>query len=131
MNSTYTTARHTALMRETHRGHWNDASNNVFVEDRDSDAVFSTRCGIYEVYHTAEMALDRAEQFLAPEGIGNTSTCPTPWCSRDDAPYIWQGVDDKYCVICPSCQVNGPSAVTEQEAWDDWNGWTKATGGAA
>lgn len=61
-----TQRRHTALMRETHHDHWNDAeSNNVFVDGRPCDAIFSTRCGLREIYPTVTLALARAEQFIA------------------------------------------------------------------
>lgn len=65
MTHTETPARHTALMRETHHDHWNDASNNVFVDGRPCDAIFSTRCGVYETHPTVTLALARAEKFLA------------------------------------------------------------------
>lgn len=48
--------------------------------------------------------------------------CPVPWCSRDDAPHTWQDCADEWCVICPSCGVNGPTRPTEgaaKEAWAD------------
>lgn len=47
--------------------------------------------------------------------------CPTPWCDHSDKPYVWQGPDDQYCVICASCQVEGPSAATEADAMDAWS----------
>ena len=50
--------------------------------------------------------------------------CPTPWCNHADAPYTWQGPDDQFCVICASCQVEGPSKPTEElalEAWESRN----------
>jgi hypothetical protein len=55
--------------------------------------------------------------------------CPTPWCTRDDAPYIWQGVTDRYTVICAVCCVEGPYCDTEAEAIDAWD--TRAPADAA
>jgi len=47
--------------------------------------------------------------------------CPTPWCSHDDAPYVWQGPNDRYCVICASCQVEGPERDSEDDAIEAWS----------
>lgn len=47
-------------------------------------------------------------------------SCPTPWCDHSEPPYVWQGPDDGYCVICAVCQVEGPSRDTEYEAVEEW-----------
>lgn len=47
--------------------------------------------------------------------------CPTPWCQTIETPYVWQGADDKYCIICPGCQVEGPACDTEAEASAAWD----------
>lgn len=57
-------------MRETQHDHWNDAGNDVFVDGRPCDAVFSTRCGLRELHPTREAALARAEKFLADKAKG-------------------------------------------------------------
>ena len=49
--------------------------------------------------------------------------CPTPWCDTEEPPYVWQGPDDRYAIICPGCQVEGPHCDTEAEAGDAWADW--------
>ena len=50
-----------------------------------------------------------------------SARCPTPWCAHDEPPDTWQGCDDKYTVICASCQVEGSYCDTEAEAITAWN----------
>lgn len=52
---------------------------------------------------------------------GDFTACPTPWCSKEDQPYTWQGPDDKWMVICSTCNVEGPNCNTESEAIAAWN----------
>jgi hypothetical protein len=46
--------------------------------------------------------------------------CPVPWCAQQDAPQTYQGCTDQWVVICPSCGVNGPVAMTEELAKEAW-----------
>lgn len=48
------------------------------------------------------------------------TSCPVPWCAKDDTPYVWQDAQDLYMVCCPACKVSGPSGSTEEEAKEAW-----------
>lgn len=48
------------------------------------------------------------------------TSCPVPWCTKDDTPYVWQDAQDLYMVCCPSCGVKGPSGNTDMRAKEKW-----------
>jgi hypothetical protein len=67
------------------------------------------------------MALRKVRIGELDMSIVELKPCPTCWCKREDAPYTWQECTDEWVVICPSCNVNGPSHPTESEVITAWN----------
>ena len=79
-------------------------------------------CTIYkgDIYCTMNCSSARLMPMTGPNHSG-LRDCPTPWCNHRDQPYVWQGLDDLFQVICADCQVHGPAKASQSEAREAWN----------